>query len=156
MESVITNTQISEHTINLNITEMKKLLFAVLFMLAAQVGMAQASDAFKADVKKLLEISGSNAQMDAAKKQILAMIPTDKQAEFTKEFEKSLQPIYQAQQDFYLKEFTHDDIKQIVKYYESPIGKKMVEKSKVLNENLTTITQEWTMELQGLLMKYQQ
>lgn len=134
---------------------MKKLLLAVAFMLVAQMGIAQATDAMKADVKKLLEISGATAQMDAAKKQIITMIPAEKHVEFTKEFEASLVPVLKAQEDFYLKEFTIDDIKQMIKYYESPIGKKWVQKSALLNEANMKVYQDWSMELQGILMKYQ-
>ena len=57
---------------------MKKMFLAAIFMMVAQLGTAQVSDALKADVKKLLEISGSNNQMDAVKKQILAIVPAEK------------------------------------------------------------------------------
>ncbi|OIQ22499.1 MAG: hypothetical protein BM557_00490 [Flavobacterium sp. MedPE-SWcel] len=134
---------------------MKKLLFAVAFILVANFSFAQ-SDAFKADVKKLLEVSGSMAQVDVAKKQVIAMIPADKQAEFTKEFEASITPIMDAQEAFYLKEFTQDDVKQMIKFYQSPAGKKLAAKLPELTESTMPAIQAWTMELQGIIMKYQQ
>lgn len=134
---------------------MKKLVFAVAFILTANFGMAQDA-AFKNDVKKLLELSGASAQMDVAKKQVIAMIPAEKQEAFLKEFEESLKPVVAVQENFYLNEFTHDDVKQMIKYYETPVGKKLAQKSVKLTEANMAVLQEWTMELQGIMMKYMQ
>ncbi|QYJ68541.1 DUF2059 domain-containing protein [Flavobacterium litorale] len=134
---------------------MKKLVFAFVFMLAAQFTFAQDA-AFKADVKKMMELTGATAQMDMAKKQVMAMVPADKQADFTKEFEKSLEPVLESQTNFYMKEFTHQEIKDLIKFYQSPLGRKLAEKStKLAEENIQTM-QEWSMELQGIMMKYMQ
>ncbi len=134
---------------------MKKLFFAFVFILAAQLSFAQ-DDAYKADVKKMMELTGSTAQMEMAKKQVMAMIPADKQADFSKEFEKSLEPILKKQQEFYMKEFTHAEIKELIKFYESPLGKKLAEKNTKLAEQNIQTMQEWSMELQGIMMKYMQ
>lgn len=130
------------------------MLFAVAFILTAHLGMAQDA-AFKSDVEKLLDLSGSTAQMDVAKKQVIAMVPADKQAEFSKEFEASLKPVIQVQKDFYLNEFTHEEIKQIIKFYESPVGKKLAQKTSKLTESTMPAIQSWSMELQSIIMKYQ-
>jgi len=134
---------------------MKKLLIAVAFLFVANFAVAQ--DAAKtADVKKLLQLSGANAQMEVAKKQVLAMIPKEKQEAFMKEFDASLKPISESQETFYLTEFTTDEIKQIIKFYESPVGKKVAEKSVKQAEGNMTKMQEWSVEMQGILMKYMQ
>ena len=134
---------------------MKKLLLIVAFVLTANAGFAQ-TDAFKADVKKFMELAGSTAQMEMAKKQVMSMIPADKQEAFSKEFEASLKPILEKQQKFYLTEMTHDEIKAAIKFYESPVGKKIAEKSVKLNEQMIPEIQSWSMELQGIMMKYMQ
>ncbi|ALM49735.1 hypothetical protein AMR72_12960 [Flavobacterium psychrophilum] len=133
---------------------MKKVVLAAIFMLVAQIGMAQATDAMKADVKKFLQLSGATAQLEAAKKQVLTMIPAEKQAEFTKEFDASLAPVLKFQEEYYLQEFTADDLKQMIKYYESPIGKKFAQKSAGLTEASMPVIQEWSQSLQPLVMKY--
>jgi hypothetical protein len=133
---------------------MKKILLAAIFMLVAQIGTAQVSDAFKADVKKLLDISGANEQMDAVKKQILEIIPAEKQADFSKEFESALAPLVRAQQDFYTKEFTHDDIKQMVKFYESPAGKKYVQNVQKLEGALGQLSEDFSNQIEQLVNKY--
>lgn len=133
---------------------MRKLFFAAIIMLVAQIGTAQVSDAFKADVNKLLDISGANAQMDVVKKQVIAMVSPEKQADFVKDFDASLAPLFKAQQDFYTKEFTHDDIKQMIKFYESPAGKKYVQKLQLLEASLGEISEEWGAQIEQILMKY--
>ncbi len=133
---------------------MKKIFLAAIFMLVAQLGTAQVSEALKADVKKLLEISGSNNQMDAVKKQILAIVPAEKQADFSKDFDVALAPLMKAQQDFYTKEFTHDDIKQMIKFYESPAGKKYVLKVQVLEESIGQLSEEFGNQIEQLVNKY--
>ena len=134
---------------------MKKLFFAFVFILAAQLTFAQ-DDAYKADVKKMMELTGSTAQMEMAKKQVMAMIPADKQEAFSKEFEASLKPVLEEQQKFYMTEFTHAEIKELIKFYSSPLGKKLAEKNTKLAEQNIQTMQEWSMELQGIMMKYMQ
>ena len=74
---------------------MKNIFIAALFFLVANVAMAQDA-AVKADVKKLIQLAGANAQMDLAKKQVLTMIPAAKQEAFLKEFNAILQPMVMA------------------------------------------------------------
>ncbi len=61
---------------------MKKLILAFAFLLVANLGMAQSKEAFKADVLKMIQVTGSAGQMKLAKEQILQMIPKEKHAAF--------------------------------------------------------------------------
>lgn len=133
---------------------MKKLVVAFAFVLASQVGFAQ--DAFKADVKKYIELSGANAQIDVAKKQVLGMIPEAKQAAFLKDFEATLPSYFEKITQVYMTEFTHDDIKKFNEFYMSPSGKKLSSKAGVITEKAMEAAQEWSGQLQGILMKYMQ
>jgi uncharacterized protein len=133
---------------------MKKIFIAALFFLVANVAMAQ--DAVKADVKKLIQLAGANAQMDLAKKQVLTMIPAAKQEAFLKEFNAILQPMVDKQVNFYIAEFTPDEIKQMIKFYESPLGKKMAEKALKQSEASMEDSQQIGGEINNLVMKYMQ
>lgn len=134
---------------------MKKLLFAVTFLFVANFAMAQDA-AFKTDVQKLIQLAGANSQMDIAKKQVVDMVPAAKREAFGKEFDAIIQPVREKQVAFYLKEFTHDEVKQLIKFYESPLGKKMSEKAVKQAETSMLDSQEIGMEIQGLMMKYMQ
>lgn len=133
---------------------MKKLVFVFAFALASQFGFSQ--EDFKADVMRVIEMSGSNATMDAAKAQVLAMVPSDKQAEFTKEFDAIIKSISEQQAKNFMEVYTHDDVKEMIKFYESPVGKKMQEKAPILAEKAMAMQQANAMQIQSLVMKYMQ
>lgn len=129
-------------------------MFALV--LVANLGMAQTNEAFKKDVMKMIEVTGSQSQIKVAKDQILKMIPKEKQAAFLVEFDASLKPVYDKLADVYMQEYTHEDIKAILKFYETPVGKKMTEKAGSIAEKNMVASQEWAMGLQGMMAKYMQ
>jgi hypothetical protein len=131
---------------------MKKLILSVVIVLVAQLTMAQ--DAFKDDVIKVIKASGSASQMEAAKDQIKAMIPEAKFEEFSKEFDSTMPALYDAMAKNYMETYTHDDIKAMLKFYESPVGLKISEKAGDMLKKNMEAGQEWAMELQGMMMKY--
>lgn len=132
---------------------MKKIVLSFLFVLVAHLGFAQDA-AFKADVLKVIKASGSTAQMESAKKQIMAMIPDSKHAAFSKDFDATMPSLYDKMADIYMKEYSHADVKEMLKFYESPIGKKISEKAGAIYEASMLAGQEWGMGLQEMLMKY--
>ena len=133
---------------------MKKLFISAVFVLVANLAIGQ-TQAFKDDVKKLVTVSGALAEADIAKKQILTMVAADKQEAFIKDFNASLTPIFAAQESFFLAEFTHEEVKQLIKFYETPVGKKLAEKKGKQTESIMPAFQQWSMGLQEMIMKYQ-
>lgn len=136
---------------------MKKNILTFAFLVVAQFGFSQAVDeVLKKDVLKVIERSGASGQMTSAKKQILAMIPEDKKTAFLLEFEALLPKVYEATAKVYMEEYTKEDIKAMLAFYESPVGKKMGEKA----EEIASKSQEAMKDLQGdiqaLVMKYMQ
>ena len=131
---------------------MKKLFITAAFIFAAQLSFAQ--DAFKADVLKLIQNSGAAGPMKLAKEQVMVAIPEGKKADFSKEFDATLPSLYDKMAKVYMEVYTHQDIKEMLKFYQSPIGKKMAEKSGELSSKSMAAGQEWGMELQTTMMKY--
>lgn len=134
---------------------MKKLLYTIALVFVAHVAMAQ-DDVYKADAIKVLKLSGSGATMDSAKKQILGMIPEAKQAAFLVEFEAALPGLYEKLAKIYMAEYSHADLKEMIKFYETPVGKKIASKAGVIYEQSTKAGQEWGQGLQPMMMKYMQ
>jgi hypothetical protein len=132
---------------------MKKFVLLALLVIAP---FASAQDAFKADAMKVIKASGAASTIDVAKKQILEMVPEAKRAAFLVEFEASLPSLYEKLAEIYMKEYTHDDIKQMLAFYETPVGKKIAGKAGAVYEQSTAAGQEWGMSLQSILMKYMQ
>ena len=133
---------------------MKKLVLGVVFLLATQLTFAQ--DSFKADIKKYMELSGQMKTFEMLTKQLTDNVPDAKKADFKKELDASVSVLQDKMADMYTTEFTHEDVKQMIKFYESPVGKKLSEKSEVLFEKGQAVGEEWGMGLQGLMMKYMQ
>lgn len=134
---------------------MKKLLLTFALVISANVAMAQ-DEAYKKDVMKVIEMSGSGAQMEMVKKQILQAIPADKQAAFLIEFNASLPALYDKLVKVYSETYTKEDIKAMIAFYDSPVGKKMAEKTEELMEKSQAAGAEWGQGLQAMMMKYMQ
>jgi hypothetical protein len=137
---------------------MKKLFMTIALVGVAQFAMAQApvDEAFKKDVLKVVEMSGSAAQINVAKKQVLAMVPAEKQAAFLVEFEASLPALYDKIAEVYMSTYTKQDIKDMIAFYNSPVGKKINEKAAEIAEKSQEAGKSWGQSLQAILMKYVQ
>lgn len=132
---------------------MKKLAITVVLTLVSYVGFAQ-EKASRDDVNKVIERSGAAGQMNAAKKQILGMIPQDKQAAFVVEFDVIMNKANEKTADVYLQEYTKEDIKAMLAFYESPVGKKMAEKSELIATKSQEAMAGLQSEIQAMVMKY--
>lgn len=133
---------------------MKKVILTFVFVLVAQLGFAQ--DAFKTDTKKYMDMSGQMAIFESLTSEWENNVTDDKKADFRKELTASLSLLKDKMAEMYMTEFTHNDIKELIKFYESPIGKKLSSKNEVLMEKGEQVGQEWAVGLQGIMMKYMQ
>jgi hypothetical protein len=169
MEGFLANTQIFEYTIKflivlfkneLNLSStlktkiMQKLFITLAFFFSTHFAMAQ--DDFKADVLKVIQQSGAAAPMRSAKEQIMQNIPLTKRADFGKEFDATLPALYEKMTKVYMEVYTHEDVKQMLKFYDSPVGKKMAGSLDELTTKSMAAGEEWASELQGIMMKYMQ
>ena len=134
---------------------MKKLLVAVAFALVSHVGFAQ-EKATREDVLKVIEKSGAAGQLNAAKKQVIGMIPQDKQAAFVVEFDAIIKKANEKTVDVYIQEYTKDDIKAMLAFYDSPVGKKMNEKAEIIATKSQEAMMGLQSEIQTMMMKYMQ
>ncbi len=134
---------------------MKKLILTIALVCVAQIGMAQ-DEAFKKDIMKVIEMSETGAQIRMGKEQILKMVPADKQAAFVVEFDATLPALYEKMVKIYSETYTKEDIKAMIAFYDSPVGKKMQSKSAEIAEKSQAAGQEWGQGLQTMMMKYMQ
>lgn len=132
---------------------MKKLLLAFAFVLVSQIGFAQ-ENASKEDVSAVIEKSGNSGQMSAARTQMLTMIPQDKHAAFLVDFDILMKKVNDATVEIYMQEYSKEDVKAMLAFYNSPVGKKMAEKSeKIANKSQESMA-SLQGEIQALMMKY--
>ena len=133
---------------------MKKVIITLALILVAQFGFSQVDEAFKKDVLKVIEKSGGGAQVNAAKKQVLAMIPAEKQTAFLVELDVILNKIQDETAKIYMQEYTKEDIKAMLAFYESPVGKKMTEKAEILSTKSQESMMSVQSDVQELMSKY--
>jgi hypothetical protein len=133
---------------------MKKTVLTFALFLITTIGFSQ--EAFKNDVLKYLDISGQANTFKMITKDLSTNIPEAKKEEFQRDLDKSIIELMSKMADMYMTEFTHDEIKALLKFYESPIGKKLTEKTEVLYNKGQIVGQEWGMGLQSMMMKYMQ
>lgn len=134
---------------------MKKVVLTIVFAFLTQIGMAQ-DEVYKKDIMRLVAMSSSVEQIKLAKEQVVKMIPEAKQAAFIIEFDAALPPLYDNIAKVYMETYTKEEVKEIIKFYDSPIGKKVIEKSGGLAEKSQTALQDWATGLQPMMMKYMQ
>ena len=134
---------------------MKKLFTTILFITLVQVSFSQ-EKASREDVLKVIEKSGASGQINAAKKQVLGMIPKDKQAAFIVEFDVLIKKVNENTVDVYLQEYTKEDIKAMLDFYDSPVGIKMTQKAEVIASKSQAVIADLQAEMQAMLMKYMQ
>lgn len=132
---------------------MKNKFLIIAFLFISQINWAQDAT-LKADIIRLIEMSGADAQMKVLKPEILKMIPEDKKENFSKEFDASMPSLYDKIVKVYMGMYSEEDIKAMITFYESPIGKKMSQNAGQLAQKSLIAGQEWGRELQALMTKY--
>ncbi|MBE0392670.1 hypothetical protein BJQ96_02526 [Flavobacterium sp. PL0002] len=137
------------------ISIMKRLFFTAILLCVVQVNFAQAP-ATKAQVMKLITLSGSDSSIKVAKDQIINMIPTDKREAFLKEFDATLPALYDSMADIYVEMYNEKDVKDMIAFYESPVGKKMSSNMGTFTQKIIAASQTWGADLQGIMAKYAQ
>lgn len=84
------------------------------------------------------------------------MIPQDKQAAFVVEFDAIIKKANEKTVDVYIQEYTKDDIKAMLAFYDSPVGKKMNEKAEIIATKSQEAMMGLQSEIQTMMMKYMQ
>lgn len=135
---------------------MKKILFVFTLVIGMHVSAQTKDEALKKDVLTLIEKSGGAGPAKAAKAQLLTMIPAEKHAAFIVEFDQSLPALYDKMADVYMEVYTKEDIKAMLAFYDSPLGKKMSERSADIFTKSQVAAKDWSQGLQALVMKYMQ
>jgi len=135
---------------------MKKLIVSVAFLLIANFSMAQ-TQAFKDDVKRVVRITQETEfEMANVKEQMMPMVAADKQEAFLKEFEGLMNTMTAAVEKFYLANYTHEEVKQMLKYYDSPIGKKVTANAAALTIEVGATMEDVGNKMNEMMMKYMQ
>ncbi len=135
---------------------MKKLLIAAAFVAAVYSANAQSQDAFRKDVVQYLQMSKSMKAFDDMTKDMYKNVPLAKQADFKKELAVIMTSLENKIINIYMEEFTPEDMKAVLGFYNSPAGQKLLAKTDVLYTKGQSVGQLWGQEIQALMTKYAQ
>lgn len=110
------------------------------------------------DIMKLLRLSGSGElgiqvmdQMLITFESSFSQVPQKFWDDFRKEIKSD--DLLELIAPLYDKYFTHDDIRELIRFYESPIGKKMIMTMPLVMQESMSIGQQWGEEIGGRIMK---
>lgn len=130
-------------------------------MLATLVSKAQQTEQEK-DILKLMEVNGSAASYDLVYQQMVQqfkmMKPDVAQSVWdsakTDVFDKEIVYLKKDLIPVYAKNFTSEEVKQLIAFYTSPLGQKLVDgTTKILKESMP-VAQQWGMSLAQKIQSY--
>lgn len=134
---------------------MKKVLFTCLFMVSVATQIqAQDNSTFKKETIEFIKLTGAGSAFENAIDQIGTMVSEENKEAYTKEANGTLDGLYEKMADLYMTEFTQDEIKELVAFYNTDLGKKLAEKQLGLSQKAMMFGQSWGMEVQGIAQKY--
>ncbi|MDO7137071.1 DUF2059 domain-containing protein [Algibacter lectus] len=132
---------------------MKKLLCIGLFMLTLAIQAQEQSD-FKKETIEFIKITGVGSAFETAIAQLGMMVPDEKKDAYTKEANGTLDGLYDKMADLYMGEFTQPEIQELVRFYNTDLGKKLASKQLNLAQRGMAMGQSWGIEVQGIAAKY--
>ncbi|MCE7068532.1 DUF2059 domain-containing protein [Dyadobacter sp. CY326] len=135
---------------------MKKFVFTTLITFGAMfVCNAQSNTAYKAKMKEMFVVSGSEESYEAAIGQMFKMfkqqkttVPDSIWQQFEGEFMKtSIDDLVNMLEPVYVKNLTQDDLQQLIAFYNTPVGKKYAQKTPILMQESMQVGQQWGMKI---------
>jgi hypothetical protein len=128
---------------------------AVLILFCVSVSAAQAQDTYEKKVHQYLEATGAmkgfkvamKGMMDAFKKS-KSDIPSDVWDELEKEFlGTTLDDLVNLLAPIYKQHLSEADLDDVIKFYKSPVGMKMAEKTPIITQQSMQAGMEWGQKL---------
>lgn len=135
---------------------MKKLISTLsLFIIMTFVSIGQTHDDYKETLQKMLKISGSEESYHAAINQMFTMFKQQFSAvneetwtSFEAEFKNtSINDLLELIVPVYQKHMTIEDLKELIKFYETPVGKKFALKTPLIVQESMQVGQQWGMKI---------
>lgn len=133
---------------------MKKILFAGLVLMMFSFSQAQENSEYKNETIKFLKTTGAGAAFENAITQIGTMVPETNRAAYTNEAQGTLVGLYDKLAELYMGEFTQEEIKQLIVFYNTDLGKKLAEKQLGLTQKAMSFGQNWGIQIQNIAQKH--
>ncbi len=126
-----------------------------LFLITFGLSYGQADNEYKAKLKNMFEVSGSEETYQTVIKQMISMykeqfsnVPEETWDDLEKEFLKtSMDDLVDMLVPVYSRHLTLDDIQKIIEFYQTPVGKKYAEKTPLIMQESMQVGQQWGMKI---------
>jgi uncharacterized protein len=130
---------------------MKKICFLGLLLAFYQLTIAQTDEKYKETIIKLFQVSHTEQTYEVAIKQMFSMfrqqqtnVPAEIWDDLEKEMNKtSMNDLISMLVPIYSKHLKIDDLNELIKFYESPIGQKYAEKNPLIVQESMQVGQQW-------------
>ena len=132
---------------------MKHLILSFVLCSALAIN-AQDNTEFKKETIAFIKLTGTSQAFDGAIEQLGAMVSQENKAAYKKEAMSTLDALYDKLADLYMSEFTQSEIQELVKFYNTDLGKKLASKQTLLAQKGMMMGQSWGMEVQAIAQKY--
>jgi ABC-type oligopeptide transport system ATPase subunit len=130
---------------------MKRLIICISLFVAT-VGYSQENSAHLDAAVELMKLS--NGSVESSLQPFYTQIPKEKQAAFKKELAPLLEDMYKKLAKVAIKEYSHEDIKAMIEFYKTDLGKTMLDgQAKILQASMQ-VGQEFSMQLMPIYQKY--
>jgi hypothetical protein len=136
---------------------MKKIVVVItLVIVSLNAGFSQTTNgSYKATLKKMLEVAGTQESFKMAIKQMFGMLKSQKTdvpdsiwVSFEKEFSNtSMDELVDMLAPVYQNHMTEADLKKIIEFYQTPVGKKYAEKTPLIMQESMQVGQQWGMKM---------
>jgi uncharacterized protein len=135
---------------------MKKIISILALSLAfIAFSFGQAEKDYSKTLKEMFKVSGTEESYQAAIKQMMVMFkqqsPNVDAAiwdEFEKEFSKtSINDLVEMLVPVYSKYMTEEDLKEMIKFYQTPVGQKFAKSTPLIMQESMQIGQQWGMKI---------
>lgn len=130
---------------------MKLSILTVLFALVTTLSFGQANDTYKSTLKKMMQVTGSEVAFKTALDQMITMFKQQRSnapGEFWDEFATEINKdafgkLTELMVPVYQKHLTEADLRELIAFYETPVGKKFAEKAPLITREAMIAGQEW-------------
>ena len=133
----------------------KRILTFSLLIFLSVTSFSQEDKQYTETLNKMFEVSGTEGSYQAAIKQMFSMfkqqysnveveIWTDLEKEFSK---KSLNELTKMLVPVYSKYMTLEDLNELIKFYNTPTGKKYAKSTPLIMQESMQIGQQWGMKI---------
>ena len=135
---------------------MKKTILAVLCLLAlAPALQAQEGNTKEQDIRRLLVLTGSDKLAEQIMDQMMVQLDADgSDKKFWEGFRAEIdtEALIRMTIPIYDKHLTHEEIRGLIAFYQTPLGAKLIEKLPAIAQDSMAAGMKWGQEIAGKAM----